>query len=238
MEKRGVSPLISAIMYLIISIIVVGIILNTAVPFLANLNDVTSVNKSQDLMVQLNQTISDVASEGTNSARSITLSIRDSTVTVDGDKELVYLEKKTGADIIASRFRKDIDARFIASESRASAYKTVFNGRDAIVLENDRWKATLLELDKNNLSTDQIIQEIVFKPQDKTLQASVDFYLDDLQNDSDKNVTTTIVREGYLLPRAEAIASIQGETYDYNVHFVLESGADFLRVYATGVDFQ
>ena len=230
-NAKGQSPLISAIMYLLVSILVISIVLQIGVPYLNRLRQYSEMKNIEDFMIDLDKTISIVASEGEDSQRTVSISLAEDSMDVNGTSEMITVKKDTDARIMNPRTRKTQGNYFKGVNLGVDAYESTVDDINVLVLENKHIYFALRKLDSNTETKAQyLVPRIRFKDQGKDMNAQLDFYVDSHAGE-DINVSTAFVQSGYNQGWAEAKASVYGNGYHYNVHFRLESGADFIRVW-------
>lgn len=232
-NAKGQSPLISAIMYLLVSILVISIVLQIGVPYLNRLRAYSEMKNIEDTMIDLDKTISIVASEGEDSQRTVSISLAEDSMDVNGTSEMITVKKDTEAKIMNPRTRKSQGNYFKGVNLGVNAYEGSVDGISVLVLENQHIYFALRKLDSNTETKAQyLVPRIRSKDTGKDMNAQLDFYVDSHAGE-DINVSTAFVQSGYNQGWAEAKASVYGTGYHYNVHFRLESGSDFVRIWVS-----
>jgi len=238
MGQHGQTPIISAVLYTLISLIVLSIVLNTANPVLEELQEVGEIRKSQELMKNLDEIISVVATEGEGSSRDLSITISGEELEVDMDADSLSISTYTTAKMVSPRYKKKEGNYFMGAHSDMDAFNASWGDVNIRLMRNDRIYFAVKKLDSN---TEMKLKDLVIKMRaldsNKDLNAQMDFYVDDTQND-DVNIYTAFGpnRSGYNIGRGEIIAYVHrqvGGTMEYNfqLHFWLETGMDFVRIY-------
>ncbi len=236
-KERGVSPLISGILYTAISISAVGIVLDVGVPYMKNLEDISAINKAKVVMGQLDQEILRIAASGTGSSTQVNLAIQGTNFVVSSNGSIVKMEKNTKAQIIKKRFRKNFGNFFLCSNCTTNAYKATTDQGSVLVLENSHIKLQVARLDANTINTPltDLVKRVAFKDANKNFLGTYNFYPDSYSSTLN-TVSTRIVEEGYSLGEGEIITYVSSPYYTYNLHFNLQSDADWFSVFVTDMN--
>ena len=231
MKDKAQSPLISSILYLLVSIMVVAIVLQIGVPYLNRLREFSEIKNIEESMKELDKTISIVAAEGTDSQRKISVTLSEDSMDINGISEMITVKKGTDARIMNPRSRKSQGNYFKGVNLEVDAYSGTLNDVNVLVLENEHFYLAVKKLDSNTeMKANNLVERVRFKGAAADLNAQLDFYAD-THSGEDLNISTEFVKEGYNLGWGEIKAVVFGDGYQYNVHFRLESGADFLRAW-------
>ncbi len=226
------------ILYTLISLIVLTIVLNAATPALQELQQVGEIRKTQELMKNLDKIISIVATEGQGSSRDITITISGDELVIDKDTDSLSIATETTAKIVSPRYKKKEGNYFIAAHADMDAINAQIGDENVLLMRNDHVYFAVKKLDTN---TQMKLKNLVVKMRaldyNKDLNAKIDFYMDNAQNE-DVNVYTAFGKNmsGYKIGRGEIIAYVHRKVagtmqYNYQLHFVLETGMDFVRIY-------
>ncbi|MCX6802543.1 MAG: hypothetical protein NT067_05545 [Candidatus Diapherotrites archaeon] len=231
--SRGVSPLISAVISMLISIVVVSIVLQIGVPYLNRLQDLGEIKNLESTLKEMDKTISIVSAEGTDSQRKISVSLAEDSMDVNGTSEMITVKKETDAQVMNPRTRQSQGNYFLGVSVEVDAYESTLNDVNVLVLENEHIYLAIKKLDSNTaMKARNLVQKVRFKDSSADLNALVDFYMDSHAGE-DANIATAFTKSGYNQGWGEIKASIYGTGHSYNVHFRLESGSDFIRVWAS-----
>jgi hypothetical protein len=232
-SARGISPLVSAIMYTLISIVIVSLVLQIGVPYLNRLQELGEIKNLESMLKEMDKTISIVASEGTDSQRKISISLAMDSMDVNGASEMVTVNKETDAVGMNPRSRLSQGNYFKGVSVETDAYSGTIGDTSVLILENEHIYLAIKRLDSNTtMKARNLVQKVRFKDSSADLNALVDFYMDSHAGE-DANIATEFTKSGYNLGWGEIKASITGTGHRYNVHFRLESGSDFIRVWAS-----
>ncbi len=231
--KRGQSPIISAILYMLVSIIVVSIVLQIGVPYLNRLRAYSEIKNLEETMIDLDETISIVATEGEDSQRKVSISLSEDSMDVNGESEMIFVKKETTARVMNPRSRKSQGNYFKGVSLDTDCYSGTVNDLNVLIMENQHIYFAIRKLDSNTeMKTRGVVELMRFKGENADLNARVDFFADSHAG-ANVNISTDFVKSGYNEGWCEAKASVFGDGYQYEVHFRLESGADFVRAWVS-----
>lgn len=238
MGQSGQTDLITGLVYVLITVSVVGLVLNVGVPYVDKTKEISRIKENEKLMKEIDKIIATVASEGEGASRFLTVDIKEGVLDINGETETISISTKTSAEIMAKRYRTDRGNFFTGSELTVSLTSGTLGGESVWFLENKRIKTAIRKYDKNSvISLDKIIKRITFKPDNRAYKGRVDFYIDNFKN-IDSNVITLAKKQGYNLPRGEIVAVVSNPKYDANIHIALEAGNDFLKFFVDGVKWK
>ncbi|MFA4906929.1 MAG: hypothetical protein WC602_01530 [archaeon] len=238
LNQKGLEPLISGMLYTIISVSVVGVVLSTGIPYMKNLEDISTVNKARSTMGALDQEILRIASSGKGSSSTINLSLRGINFSVSSKGSIIKAEKETLASIIKKRYRTDFGNFFLCSNCTTNAYKAVTGNGSVLVLENSHIRLEVARYDLNtaNVSMAELVKSVRFIDGNNTFNGTFNFYADSYSS-LVNTVSDRIVNEGYSLGEGEIIVYVSSAYYNYNLHFNLQSGSDWFSVYITDMNY-
>ncbi len=232
-NQKGQSPLISGILYTLISIVIVSIVMQVGLPYIDRLQDFGELENIESMMKEMDKSISIIASEGTDSQRTISLELSEDSLDVNGDAETIIVEKTTKAKIMNPRSRKTQGNFFKGVNVEADAYTGTLNGDAVYIMENEYIYFAIRKLDSDTpMKAYDLVKKVTLKTTNEDLNALVDFYMDSYAG-GDVNISTEFVSSGYNQGRVEVKANLTASDHNYAVHFRLESGSDFIRIWAS-----
>lgn len=237
MGQSGQTELITNILFVFVTISVVGAVLQIGLPFLEKSQDVTIIRENERLVKKLDEVIQTVASEGEDASRFVIVEIKDGTLDINGEQDTITISKETKARLLANRHRINQGSFFMASDAEVDAYAGTFNDQNVLILENGRIRFVVGRYETPTaIKLSQLVKQLRFIERGINFQGRLDFYLDN-ERGKDVNVTTAFVSSGYDIGKGEILAQVSSPGYAYNIHFVLETGQDFVRVFVDGVRF-
>ncbi|MBS3142937.1 hypothetical protein J4464_06125 [Candidatus Woesearchaeota archaeon] len=133
-NKRG-EIWISAVLYVLIAALAMVLILQAGMPLLTKMKDNTAYSRSKDTMIGLDRQIRDVATEGQGSQRVIPLEVRQGDFIIDDSR--IRWELETESKIIEPRTKVSLGN--VNVYSNADVETRVDNNK--ITLSNSRIKA-------------------------------------------------------------------------------------------------
>ncbi len=235
MKGKGQTTIVSAALYMLVTIAVIAIVLQIGLPYLTKVKEYGEIRKGETVVKALDEVISIVASEGEGSKRRIEINLSDP-MDINGERDLITIKKKTSARIVSPRVKKSQGNFFMGTHIGVNAYSSTIGDTNVLVLENEYLYFAVRKLDTNTpITLDQLVVKVMRKDNNAVLNAKLDFYLD---NDigATVNVSTAFEESGYNLGRGRIVANVYGASYSYKIHFVLESGADFVRIYISDLE--
>lgn len=236
-KKKKAQIWISAILYVLVTALIMVIVLEALSPILDNMKDQSIFERTRDTFLSLNQYIKDVSVEGQGSQRVVPVEIQKGTLAVQNN-ELEW-KMSTKADILEPRSMQDLGNLFLVSNGEVSSYES--NG--TFVLENSKVKFVFNEIGSPTNFTNITSSEIINQSSLKTPSGSVDittpgefsFLVNDETSPSTGNGFTRLPLAGSDLGFASVIAHINTTQYEYELTLTLESGADYLVVGVKGL---
>lgn len=235
--NKGQSPLISGILYLLVSIVVVAIVLQIGIPYLNRLQEYGEIKNIEETLKSMDETISVVAAEGTDSQRKITVTLSRDSMDINGLSEMITVKKDTEAKIMNPRTRKSQGNYFKGVNLEVDAYSGTLNDVNVLIMENQHIYFAVKKLDSNTeIKANSLVQKLQFKDQGADMNAQVNFFVDS-HSGEDLNISTAFEQSGYNQGWAEIKAAVYGNGYHYNVHFRLESGTDFVRIWISDLEW-
>ncbi|MCK5299918.1 MAG: hypothetical protein KAJ54_02105 [Candidatus Aenigmarchaeota archaeon] len=239
-KRKAISPLLSGILFTAIIIFTTTLVFSIIIPKFSNLKESVTIDQSQLTLNTLNDYINTIVTDGKSSQRIVPLTLKageiqilsgNTTGTTEmsrNGKILFLIESDT--TIITPRTTKKIGDLVYSS----NAYATLTQDDNHINLSNSRMNISIRKLGTAaapvaiDLST--IVENIHLKADSKYLFSGADnlnFEITGLSDPATGYIYANSV--GSNLGRAEAIA----ELGDIDIHFILESGADYLKILVT-----
>jgi len=202
-------------------------------PYIDRLQDFGEIENIESTMKEMDKTISIIASEGTDSQRTINIELSEDSLDVNGDAETIIVEKSTKAKIMNPRSRKSQGNYFKGVNVEVDAYEGTLSGDAVYIMENEHIYFAIRKLDSNTpMKSYDLVKKVRFKTTSEDLNAMADFYMDSYAG-GDVNISTEFVSSGYNQGRAEVKANVFASDHNYSVHFRLESGSDYIRIWAS-----
>lgn len=215
----------SAVIYLLITIVVMSVVLAAGLPLIREVRDKTVVNSAKNNMAILDNYILQVASEGPGSQRVVSIEIPKGDFYV-GDGSLRW-SMLTDFELVNDNSVIDLgqNLKLTSTEQILSYEEGSF-----YVMENQFIKVRFNKIGSPTnlatISTDRIIQDIQFE--DGTAQQyNFNFSVSGV---SSGEGYTKLQTHGENLGSSELIAHIESDTLIYDIIFTLEGNADYLKI--------
>ena len=97
---KGISPIIAAIIIILISVIGIIIVLETTQPSVGRLEEINLMEEGRNILTQIDNAIMDVAQQGEGSTRVLTISVGGGDYIIDTENEAVTFSMDSIAQII------------------------------------------------------------------------------------------------------------------------------------------
>lgn len=230
-NKKG-QIWVSAVLYILITTVVLVIVIQLGTPLLENLKDKTIFTKTKDNFLAIDKQIKDISSEGYGSQRIIPLEIQKGKVDITEDG--IKWQMQTDADIIEPGSSIALGDLIISANSDVTAKKK----GDSFVLENSAISVNFSSYgNQTHWHNDTIIpgnaiNYMEYKTRGGKIKHAGTFTFDVKNNGvslPDGNGYTKLEKEGDFLTEGKLILHINSTT-EYDLVFTLGSRADFLKV--------
>ena len=226
--KRRAQLWISAVLYILITAVIMVIILEALTPVIENLKDKSIFVRTRDTFLSLNQYIKEVSIEGQGSQRVVPIEIQKGELMVQ-DNEIKW-KMPTNANILEPRSTVDLGNVLVIANGDVDAYED----NNTFVMANSK---TFFRFSKfgsptnfTNFSSSSIINQTAYKNGNALVNVSpsFDFYI----NDSDKNFAgySILPKAGNDLGEAKVLVHVNSTAHEYDLIFTLESLADYVMV--------
>ena len=223
---------VSAIIYTLVAVLALTLILNTGMPILSEFKDRSVYEKVKNIMLDLDEHITEIANQGEGSQASVSFDIKDGKVKFENNEIIWEIETKT--EIISPRSSTKLGNLIISSNANVRTYDlTNFH-----VMETNIKNDTLsIAINKKgsasnwvNLNTSGLIQNISYNG--NNMNGNFTFNLNNNASSAVGNGYTYMKPNGNNsnLGSAEVIAHLNTSFAEYDLVFRLESYADFLIV--------
>jgi hypothetical protein len=222
LNKKAQSIWISAVLYLLVTAVIMVLVLNTGIPVLGKLKDKSHYVHTRDTLLSVNHHIKELAKEGKGSQRVVSVDINKGKLVLENNK--LKWEMETEANIVESGVAIDQGDITVSAniDVAASANSTNY------ILENSYVKMIFNKYGNAtnyvNFTTGTIIDTIYQKKTSNTIQGS-DF---DFQTNSDggNNGYTYLEKTGTDLESGTFVAYINS-TFDYKLKITLNSDSNY-----------
>ncbi|MBU0530450.1 MAG: hypothetical protein KKC05_02150 [Nanoarchaeota archaeon] len=235
--KKGVT-FISAVIFLAFSVGAVTVIYQAAVPVVDRMQAAAAIDDMRSNFIEIDKIISEVASEGKGSKRTIFINPEPGTLYVNGSSDVIYWLYETSALIFSPRTSQTFGNVRIGSNLDTSAAEGSYDGNNAYVLENEHLIVYLNRTGNSSTYADLRTTDLLLAVYQKDLQqymnlTNLNITVDDRPDSSTGNGYTFILEAGNNLPYGTVSAYVNSTYLAYFINFTLESGTDFLEIEVT-----
>lgn len=237
-ERLKAISLISGVIFLAFSITAVFIIYEAGRPVIERMQTSTAVERMRTLFTDLDKVIQEVAAEGKGSKRTAYIRMDLGTLTINGTEDTVAWEIDSKQAIFSPRTSQQFGNIVIGSNLETKTYESTCVGTDAYILENEYLKVCIKKIGSasnyTSYNTSQLLLGIYQKDLAQWLDLkSLEISVDDETSSETGIGYTKLEKTSSNLPYGEATAYLQSDYgVNYYIHFILESGADFLTIRA------
>ncbi len=234
---KGYS-LVMGVLFIAILISATAVVYQVGYPVVEKMQCAAITSKMQSTFVKLDQVLQEAASGGKGSKRVINLKIDEGSLTIDTDNDIVYWNYRCAAPVISHRSSQRYGNVIIGVGLDAMAYTGSCQGESsAFILENEHIKACFRQIGSSSshvaYDTSQILLGVYQKDVEEWMPLeSMTISIDGNSSSETGTGYASLSQEGDNLPYGEVVAYLDSdyEGIDYNIHFILESGADFLTI--------
>ncbi|MBN2422193.1 hypothetical protein JXB41_03115 [Candidatus Woesearchaeota archaeon] len=228
--KRKSQVWVSAILYTLVATIALVLILEAGIPILERLKDTTTFSKTKDALLNLDEHINEVASEGEGAQRIVNLEIKEGKLIIAENQ--INWEFETDNRIVDPRTSQRFGNLIITSNANVQTTETDEIYILKTTIEDDSFSAKINKIGTESswqeINTSGLIDSISFN--DNELNGTFFFSINGIEDSSYGKGYTELVPSGNNtnLGRAKVIAHINSSFAEYDLEFILESYADFL----------
>jgi hypothetical protein len=232
---RGLS-IITEVVFLAVIISLIFLVYTIASPMIYTMQTSSAFEQSKSMMLELDELVQDVASQGKGGRRSLYVTLGAGTTLLDPATDTIRWVLETDAMLASPRSMQQIGNLIIGSNLNAMAYAGNYSGQDAYVLENENLRVFIRKIGSQEspqaYNTSDLLLGVYNKKIMKWMPLErLELSIDNAQASMNGTGYTELVKSGYSLPRGEVIAHINTSYVfvgGYTITFGLESGADFL----------
>lgn len=235
--RKGVHPLVSTVLVVMIFSSAVAIVLLVGLPTIERAKESAVLNEAMQNMRMIANTIKEVASEGANSLRTLRIRVSGGEYKVNEKTNSIDFTYAIKSNIVQfGSFIKEDNIIFSAgANAKAGEYDLDNDGIVELVLENEFLRVGILKNGtKDNfapINTSKLIKILNFKETNANVTPSdSSIILDDYIESSYGNGYSELVKTGDHLAKAEATVHMNTTYVNYDILYTLQSGADFLTV--------
>lgn len=237
--RKGVS-LVAGIIFLALTISATVIVYEAGLPAVQNLQSTAAVDKMKITLSELDKVVRDVASGGKGTKRTVFISSDPGTLIINGSDNTISWELETSSGAISPRTSQQFGNLIIGANLDVivseSNFTRISPQVEAIVMENQHVKVFIRKLGSPSSPVSVNTNALLLGIQNKDTgewfdnQAMLDVSIDNNVNSRSGQGYTQAQSTGNNLPFGKVKAFMDTTYIDYNINFILESGADFLTI--------
>jgi hypothetical protein len=229
--------LISAIVFIAITLSVIVIVYRSGMPLIEKMQQTAALERMKDAFSDVDSLVQAVAHEGNGSRRVLDLRVDMGRLAIDDAKDTILWQMSTENMILVPRTAEFFGNLIIGSNLESSAYEGDYQGTPAYVLENDHLRVYMKKIGSpgtyENYSTSDLLLGIYQKDLDQWLPLhSMEISIDSDPDSESGSGYTLLERTGDFLPYGRINAYMNSNWGDYYINITLGSGADFLQIRA------
>jgi hypothetical protein len=237
LKSKAISTLISTAFIVLMTVMAMALTLTIGMPAINKAKEASVINEALQNMKVIDNTIREVASEGTGSLRSPQIKVSGGEYKVNQKANSVDFTYTLKYGLLQpGTFVKEGNLLMMSGvNAKASVYDLNGDGLDELVLENEILRVGILKNGTSSsqvsIDTSNVIKLLSIKESgtNVTLTDS-SVILDDFAGSSSGTGYTELVTPGDNLSKAEAVVHMNTSTMNYDIVYTLQSGADFLIV--------
>ena len=224
--------LISAIVFIAITISAMALIYQTGVPIIQRMQSSAALDRMTSAFADLDEAIQRVASEGNGSRRVFDLNTGEGRLSLDPGNDELSWQLDAENSVLRPRTARYLGNVVSGSNLEASLYEGVHGPGQAYIMENEHLRVYMRKLQPGQAySTGDLLLDVYQKDLGEWLPLDwLNISLDGQASSMSGTGHTESERLGISLPRARVTALMDSSYANYSVSFTLESGADFITI--------
>lgn len=231
---RGVT-LISAIIFIAITISVVAIVYQSGLPIIEKMQQTAAIERMSEAFSDIDNLVQRVAFEGNGSRRVFDIRIDMGRFAIDTANDLIIWQMPTQNMIIVPRIADFFGNLIIGSALETSAVEGDYSGTPAYVLENQHLRVYLRKIGSVSSHASYDTSELLIAVYHKDLEQwmpieSMEISMDNDPDSESGSGYTVLERSGDFLPYGRVNAYMDSAWGSYCINVTLESGADFIQI--------
>jgi uncharacterized protein YoxC len=234
---KAVSAIIATIIIVLITVVGIALVLMVVTPTLNKAKESAVINEAMQNMKVLDNTVRQVASEGSGSLRSVQIRVTDGEYKVQNKTNTIEFTLSMVSGIIEPGTFVQEGNLFLTSgvTAKASEWNLTGGTSNDLVLENEIMRVGIRKVGSRSspaaIDTSNIVEMLNFKETGVNVtfnDSSV--FLDDFADSNSGTGFSELVRVDDHLTKAEALVHVNSTNIAYDIIYTLPSGADFLTV--------
>lgn len=235
--RKGVSEVVTAALYIGISVTAVYSALNVGLPAIENMQEASSIRKAESFMQRLDSNVQEVVSEGEGSTRTIEVSFDRGELYFENATDSLVYELETDAQVISPQSRRQSGNVVLASNADVTVENQTVAGQDCYMMRNEHLEACIKKVGGPNnfqsINASELLVTYNFTDPnpDEEFGGNMTVRLDSQKTTSWGEGYTQADEYGDYLGTGRVKATISSDYgYTYDIIYSLPTGADFLKV--------
>lgn len=232
--------LISGVIFLAVTLVAVFIVYEASVPVINRMRDAVYIQNMRDAMVRLDDAIRQVASEGRNSRRSVSMGVDAGKIVINGSDDVIYWEYETDTPVISPRTYQKFGNMVVGSNLKTKAYEANYTLQnpeiECFVMENAYLKVYVRKVGSSASHASFYMNQTLVGIYNKDLglwlndTGFLDITIDNETSSQYGTGYTELADTGNYLPYSTVTVFMNSSYLEYFVNYTLESGADFIEI--------
>jgi hypothetical protein len=227
--------LISAIIFIAITISIVAIIYQSGIPLIEKMQQSAALDRITETFSEIDSLVRKVAQEGNGSRRVFDIRVSMGRLMVDTAKDMILWKLSTENMIIPPRSADFFGNLIVGSNLNSTAYEDNYSSTPAFVLENEHLRVFVRKIGSPEnpqiYNTTELILGIYQRDLDTWLPLhSVEITIDDDPLSMNGTGYTYLERSGDFLPFGRVNAYMDSPWGEYYINLTLGTGTDFLEI--------
>jgi len=228
--RKGVSPLISYLLYVGAGLVVVSIVASVGTSTIDTMRDSAAIEQMRNEFSGLSGIIDNVAASGRGT--QMTTNIQLDRGSIEYQNQSLFYEIRTPAQIIATGTRQSFGQVAMTANAGTSLVESTYNGEDCYKLENEYTATCIKNVDEfTSMNVSDVILYLENVDVDTVLEPEIDTVLDANDATAEGQVKTVITEQSQFLGTGQVRVLVKpADSPGYTLIISLRTGADFLEV--------
>lgn len=243
--EKGVSPLISAMLVVAISIAGVIAVLRVGEPGISKGEESFIFSEAKSVMTALDSAIKQVAYGGQGTAKKVNIKVSGGKYYVDSDTDQIRFEMETDSELIPPGVYKKEGPLIISTGADVKAYEkdVTGDGNEDLVLENNRVLFSVENYGNSSnyvsINSSDLINKLWIKDADVNITPTdSSIIIDSISNSSRGTGYNEIVNSGENLHDGQIKVYLESDAQiNYEIWYTLLAKSDFVQVEIKNVEY-
>lgn len=230
MRQKGISPMISYLLYVGVGLTVVAIVGSVGTSTVDTMRDSASIEQMQSELSGLGGMIESIVGGGRGTRLSTDFQIQRGSL--EYRNQSLFYEIQTPAQIISAGTRQQLGQIAMTANAGTALVEDEYNGQDCYRLENDYTETCIQKIDSfQEMDVEDVLLYLENKETGSSLEPDIDAVLDATEATSSGQVKTRITEQSQFLGTGRVWVMVKPDNHPaYELKISLRTGADFLTV--------